>query len=49
MEINTLWQQFVSSGKIDDYLCYVNSSKGQEIEHKTKRNSAKREYNPRKR
>ena len=49
MENKLLWQQFVNTGKITDYLCYVNGSKGEDFEHKSMRNSAKREYNPRKR
>ncbi len=50
MENNSLWQQFVCTGKISDYLHYKNSGKEFFVgEHKNKRNSAERKYNPRKR
>ena len=50
MNITSEWQNFATTGKVTDYLKYINSTKETaEIEHKDARDCIKREYHPRKR
>lgn len=50
MNITSEWQKFANTGKINDYLEYINCVKESgEIEHKNARDCTEREYHPRKR
>ncbi len=50
MNITSEWQKFATTGKVNDYLNYINATKETaEIEHKNAWDCTKREYHPRER